>query len=90
LIKNALSLSSVLIDPSSYEEGTAIFIPKSAFKDPPHNRLYCVVRKSQNYDIFQNIYGPINEMLLSGSTKISNEIEIMKNDYHSFVFKKSI
>ena len=87
---NALSLSSIFIDPSDYEKGLAIFIPKSSFKDPPNNRVYCVVKKSENSDIFQNIYGSVNEMLLSNSTKLFNEIVEMKKDGHTFRFIRNI
>jgi len=60
----AMSLSALIRDPASDERGIIVFTPKWATDLEPGNRIFCVVQKSANPEIFAKVFGHVSAMLL--------------------------
>jgi hypothetical protein len=60
----ATSLSALIRDPGNDDRGVIVFTPKWATDQEPGNRIFCVVRKSENPVIFAKLFGHVSTMLL--------------------------
>lgn len=60
----ATSLSALIRDPEHDERGVIVFTLKWATDLEPGNRVFCVVRKTENSDIFAKLMGHVSTMLL--------------------------
>jgi hypothetical protein len=60
----ATSLSALIRDPGNDDRGVMVFTPKWATDQDPGNRIFCVVRKSENPVIFARLFGHLSMMLL--------------------------
>jgi hypothetical protein len=57
------ALSALIRDPNSETRGIIIFTPKWATDLEPGNRIYCVVRKWKDPEIFKRIFGHVPIMV---------------------------
>jgi TIR domain-containing protein len=69
------SLSAFIRDPMIDESGLAAFVPKWATDLDPGNRIFCLVRKADNRELFNKIVG---------------HIEMMRNPLNSMTLKRMI
>jgi len=67
----ATSLSAFIRDPHSKSRGILVFVPKWATDREPGNRVFCVVRKWENFEIFNKLFGHIS--IMTGQRALSLE-----------------
>ena len=75
----ASSLSAMICDPNSKRRGILVFTPKWSLDEQPANRLYCVIHKWEQENLFTRIAGTIPAMVQNDSyslDQVCKEMEI--------------
>lgn len=79
--RGASSLSAIIRDPKKENRAEMVFTPKWSTELEPTNRVYCVVRRWENPDIFKKLYGFIN--ILTGVQSLPLSEMCAKLDVHA-------